>query len=197
VSKWRWLGFSLVLIGVVALIIAIGHKSGPQSLPVVRNTSSPAPSASAKTVARVVPTRVVIPAIGVNAAVEPVGLTKGGALATPPLSARNLTGWWDGGYAPGQDGPAVIVGHIDSAAAGPLVFYHLGGLKPGDVAYTEPGNLKFTVTQVQEVSKNRFPTQTVYGKTSRPTLRLITCGGNFNSSTGHYDDNIIVYAVEG
>ena len=119
-----------------------------------------------------------------------------GALETPPLNEKNVTGWWAGGSAPGQDGPAVIVGHVDSAAAGPLVFWHLHELKPGDVIETEPGNLKFSVTGLQEVTKQRFPTQAVYGPTPGPQLRLITCGGAFDSGNGQYADNIIVYAAE-
>ena len=107
-------------------------------------------------------------------------------------------GWWDGGSAPGQDGPAVLAGHIDSAAAGPLVFWNLHKLVAGDSVETVLANgntVLFKVTALQEVSKNAFPTQQVYGPTSGPALRLITCGGSFDSASGHYQDNLIVYAV--
>ena len=147
-------------------------------------------------VARAVPVRVIIPAIGVNAAVTPEGTDSSGALNMPSLSAENLVGWWDGGAAPGQDGPAVIAGHVDSAQAGPLVFWDLRLLKAGDIAETEPGGLRFEVTKVTEVDKSAFPTTAVYGPTKDPELRLITCGGTFDAASGHYLSNVIVYATE-
>jgi sortase (surface protein transpeptidase) len=144
------------------------------------------------------PTRVIIPSIGVNAAIIAEGLTSSGTLNTPPLtgSGANDVGWWDGGYSPGQYGPAVLVGHVNSAAMGNLVFANLDRMVAGEAIEVEPGNLWFTVTGTQEVSKNAFPTQAVYGSTSSPTLRLITCGGAFDSASGHYVDNFIVYATE-
>ena len=54
----------------------------------------------------------------------------------------------------------------------------------------------FRVTLVQEYPKDHFPTESVYGPTPDAELRLITCGGTFDSTTGHYLSNYIVYAVE-
>jgi LPXTG-site transpeptidase (sortase) family protein len=145
--------------------------------------------------------RVIIPAIGVNAPVIPEGTDSTGALEVPPLSGpqANDAGWWKGGAAPGQNGPAVIVGHINSAAAGNLVFAHLGNLKAGasvQVVLASGVTVSFTVTALQEVSKDVFPTQQVYGPTAGPTIRLITCGGTFDPASGHYQDNLIVYGTE-
>jgi sortase (surface protein transpeptidase) len=200
--RWRiGLAAGVVLLvagGVIALLAPRSHR--PPSLPRLAGTAAPAvtppASPSAAQVARTVPAQLIIPAIGVNASVVPEGTDSTGALEVPPLGAVNLTGWWDGGAAPGQDGPAVIVGHVDSVAAGPLVFWHLSELKPGDLVETEPGNLQFAVTSLQEVSKNAFPTQQVYGPTPGPQLRLITCGGAFDAASGSYVDNVIVYATE-
>jgi hypothetical protein len=111
----------------------------------------------------------------------PEGTDAAGDLEMPPLPAQNLAAWWDGGAAPGQDGPAVIAGHVDNAS-GPLVFWNLRLLRPGDVVETEPGNLRFTVTAVTQVSKAVFPTTSVYGPTKDPELRLVTCGGTFDPS---------------
>jgi LPXTG-site transpeptidase (sortase) family protein len=210
--QWRIIlagtGAVLMVGGITAAVLA-GSQNGyrPPSLPVTSPKVAPAvlpqapPSAPppAATVARSVPVRVSIPAIGVDAPVIPEGTDSTGALETPPLTEQNVTGWWDGGYTPGQDGPAVIVGHVDSAAAGPLVFWHLGELKPGDTVATtlaDGDTVWFTVTALQDVSKTAFPTQAVYGPTTGPTLRLITCGGAFDYATGHYVDNLIVYASQ-
>jgi sortase (surface protein transpeptidase) len=155
---------------------------------------APVPAAGA--IPRTTPTRILIPAIGVDAAITPEGTGAGGALNMPPLTAENLAAWWDGGSAPGQDGPAVIAGHVDSAQAGPLVFWRLGQLVPGDTVTVDPAGVTFTVTRVTQVTKEAFPTQLVYGATKDPELRLITCGGTFDPATGHYLSNVIVYAKE-
>lgn len=179
-------------------MILVARPAGPPSLapppaamaPPVPGSPPPAPAA-----ARTAPARLVISAIGVNAPVTPEGTDSSGALELPPLTAQNLAGWWDGGAAPGQDGAAVIAGHVDSTS-GPLVFWRLRELKPGDVIETEPGPVRFTVTRVTQVSKTSFPTQSVYGTTPGPELRLVTCGGTFDPATGHYLSNVIVYATE-
>jgi sortase (surface protein transpeptidase) len=141
------------------------------------------------------PCRVAIPAIGVDAKVIWLGLNPDGTLQVP----RNysLTGWWSGGQKPGKDGPTVIVGHIDGRS-GPAVFYHLKRLQPGDIVKVWRVGMrtpvKYRVVDTGEWPKSDFPTELVYGDTPGPTLRLITCGGAFNHSTGHYVDNIIVFA---
>ncbi|MGH3305880.1 MAG: sortase domain-containing protein [Streptosporangiaceae bacterium] len=200
----------VVVAGVSIALLAPGSHQ-PRSLPVVASSVPPSVSAQAAapatTTAKVVPTRVIVPSIGVNAPVMQLGLcpttrpdedcsgVQSGGLATPLLNAQNLAGWWSGGYAPGQDGPAVIVGHVNSAQAGNLVFANLDKLAAGAAIEITPGNLWFTVVGTQEVGKGNFPTQQVYGKTPGPTLRLVTCGGSFDAATGHYQDNFIVYAV--
>lgn len=194
---------SVLLTGAGAVLLWHGLGAGgtvPPSLAAPPAASAPAraasPAASLPAIPRVIPQRLVIPAIGVDAAIVPEGTDSTGALEVPPLTARNLAGWWDGGAAPGQDGPAVIDGHVDSAQAGPLVFWNLRLLKPGDTVTVEPAGVTFAVTAVAQVTKTSFPTSAVYGPTSRPELRLVTCGGTFDAATGHYLSNLIVYATE-
>lgn len=185
-----------------AALLWSGLRTGqaPPSLPAPAAAAAPpaaaAPAPDVAAIPRTVPTRIVIPAIGVNAAVVPEGTDSSGALDLPPLTAVNVAGWWDGGAAPGQDGPAVIAGHVDSAAAGPLVFWNLRLLKPGDTVTVDPAGVVFTVTAVTQTAKSSFPTAEVYGSTADPELRLVTCGGTFDPATGHYLSNVIVYARE-
>jgi hypothetical protein len=118
-------------------------------------------------------------------------------LQTPPLSgpdARDV-GWWTGGLQAGR--PQVFVAHVNSAALGNLTFWNLTTIKTGSLIVVQPGNQTFRVYATQEVGKaiGVFPTARVYGVTTSPELRLITCGGAFDSSTGHYVDNFIVYAA--
>ena len=184
--------------GAVMVLLGLHTGSASPSLPAPPAAAGDAPAPvirAASPVARAIPVRIVIPAVGVSAPVIPEGTDSTGALDMPPLSAQNLAAWWDGGAAPGQEGPAVIAGHVDNAS-GPLVFWNLRLLEPGDTVETEPGNIRFTVTQVTQVSKGAFPTAAVYGPTEDPELRLITCGGTFDYATGHYLSNVIVYARE-
>jgi hypothetical protein len=141
------------------------------------------------------PARLRIPSIGVDAQVVRLGLDASGALEVP-------RGWGDAGWyvhspRPGQPGPAILAGHVDSTS-GPAVFYRLGALRPGApirVTRTDGIAVSFRVHRVERWPKAGFPTRLVYGATRRPTLRLITCGGAFDSRTGHYVDNTIVFAV--
>jgi hypothetical protein len=121
--------------------------------------------------------------------------TKDGALEVP--TDFDLPGWFSPGPTPGQFGPAVIAGHVDSKKR-PAVFYRLHELKPGatvKVGRKDGSTATFTVDKVEQYPKNRFPTSKVYGNsTNRAELRLITCGGSFDRQTGHYRDNIVAYA---
>jgi LPXTG-site transpeptidase (sortase) family protein len=149
-----------------------------------------------KPLARSAPVTIRIPGIGVDAPVMKVGRDADGTVQVPPLADHNLTGWYRYGPAPGQRGPAVILGHVDSTA-GISVFYYLKNLHAGDEVYVTLADGKvaaFAVDGLQRVAKDAFPAASVYGKSGYPSLRLITCGGPFDKATGHYADNVIVYA---
>ena len=122
-----------------------------------------------------------------------VGYVAGVALCAV---AYDLAGWFVGGPEPGENGAAVIVGHVDSKS-GPAVFFRLRALRPGDrinVVLKNKSTVRFVVRSKRAVLKKRFPTALVFGKTKTPTLRLITCDGRFDRSTGHYVDNLVVVA---
>jgi LPXTG-site transpeptidase (sortase) family protein len=141
------------------------------------------------------PVRIAIPAIGVSAPVIPLYLNRDQTLQVP--KAVSKTGWFVDGPEPGENGAAVIVGHVDSKN-GPGVFYRLRALKRGDkinVVLKNKSTVRFVVLSGKKVPKNKFPTKLVYGKTPGPTLRLITCDGRFDRSTGHYVDNYVVFAT--
>jgi sortase (surface protein transpeptidase) len=155
-------------------------------------TAPPTPGVDADAA---VPVRVVIPGIGVDAPVVELGLDAAGALEAPTVAEE--AGWWTDGPEPGEQGPAVIAGHVDWSS-GPAVFFRLDELRPGDtveVAREDGSTVAFEVTRSERHPKAAFPTQAVYGDTTGSELRLVTCGGVFDRSTGHYVDNVIVYAV--
>jgi sortase (surface protein transpeptidase) len=140
------------------------------------------------------PMTVRIPRIGVSAEVIDLGLRSDNTLDVP--SDFSQTGWYERGAAPGDPGPSVIVGHIDSKT-GPAVFHGLQRLVEGDLVYVERSDgftARYRVTGASRVSKESFPTEQVYGPSVDPVLRLITCGGAFDRDAGSYNGNLIVFA---
>jgi sortase (surface protein transpeptidase) len=140
------------------------------------------------------PVRVRVPAIGVDAPVGPLDLDANNVL--PPPDTDEGTGWWRAGPEPGERGPAVIVGHVDSHH-GPAVFFRLHELREGQEIHVDRADgsvATFVATRVERHDKLAFPTQAVYGDTPTAELRLITCGGDFDRENRRYLDNIIVYA---
>jgi sortase (surface protein transpeptidase) len=181
-SRHSTLAMRPVAAGVNALPAPTGQIVAPPQ------SAAPAPVAS--------PVSLTIPLIGVTTNLIRLGLQSNGALQVP--STTSVAGWYTGSPRPGAIGSAIIVGHIDSLS-GPGVFYRLSELRRGDQVYVRRSDgtmVLFRVTTVQTYLKNQFPTQTVYGPTPDAELRLITCGGTFDSTAGHYLSNIVVYATE-
>jgi sortase (surface protein transpeptidase) len=141
-----------------------------------------------------VPVALAIPAIGVHSALQPLARTPDGTLQQP--SQWQEAGWYADGIRPGDVGPAVIAGHVDSIN-GPAIFYRLRELRPGDlvdIRDQDGATLHFIVDSIQAYPKATFPTLTVYGPTALPELRLITCTGQFDWNTRNYLDNLVVTA---
>jgi sortase (surface protein transpeptidase) len=108
----------------------------------------------------------------------------------------DVAGWYELGPRPGEAGPAVLVGHVDSRS-GPAVFFRLGELRRGDrIVIGQAGGAarSFLVERVERRAKEDLPLERIWNGTRKPVLRLITCGGTFDRSTGHYRDNVIGYA---
>lgn len=146
---------------------------------------------------RSAPTRVKIPRIGVDAPLASVGVLRSGEIEVPPLDRPGLAGWYRLGPSPGEQGPAVILGHVNTRR-GPAVFNRLRELTRGDkvtVTRTDGSTVVFTVEATEQASKHRFPTKRVYGHVDGAALRLITCGGVLNPRSHSYTDNIIIYAT--
>lgn len=141
------------------------------------------------------PARVVIPAIDVDARLVRLGLAGDGSMQVPD---RGFAGWYVEGPRPGHDGPAVIVAHVDSRA-GPDVFHRLGELRAGDevqVFYDSGDEATFVVASSAQTPKDELPVADIWPLTNDRLLTLITCGGDFDRSVGHYRDNVIVYTTQ-
>ena len=146
--------------------------------------------------ATVVPERIVIPRIGVDASLLDLARDSAGVLAAPPPDELDKAGWYAKGTVPGAVGPAVIAGHVDWIDR-VAVFHRLGDLRAGDqvrVVMSDRSTVRFIVDRTQAVSKFRFPTEAVYGPTPDAQLRVITCGGPWDDARNIYSENVIVYA---
>jgi hypothetical protein len=143
-----------------------------------------------------VPTRLKVDAIDLDTSLETLRIGADGAL-TPPKDFGKA-GWYADGTRPGDTGPAVIAGHVDSRR-GPAVFYDLRKVTEGDRIEVIRGgrSVRFTVVSTAWYPKTDFPTDEVYGPTPDRQLRLITCGGVFDRRLRSYNDNLVVYAVAG
>ena len=211
------IAFLLAIGGVVTLFVgASRHRSAPPRPPASAAGRIVAPSQPATSTTRsstrhrsqthratVAPPRAVlgfsppaeitIPKIGVHSVLVRLDRNLDGTVQVP--SSFHVAGWYEHSVTPGQVGPSVILGHVDSAS-GPGIFYRLGTLRPGDrvvMKRLDGRSATFVITGVREYAKDSFPTLEVYGNTAGPTLRLVTCGGAFDRASGHYVSNIIAY----
>ena len=212
---------AIVAIAVAAGIIAAAQVvSGPDAVPVSVPTlpaaavsSSPpaptaAPASTTSTPAATLPSRtqalpspapappawVGVDAVGIRADLVDLDLDRDGALEVPTDYAT--AGWYVRAPRPGALGPAIIAGHVDSAA-GPAAFFRLRDVEVGDaieVGRVDGTTATFVATHTERHPKDAFPTDEVYGDLDHAGLRLITCGGTFDHDIGHYRDNVIVYA---
>jgi LPXTG-site transpeptidase (sortase) family protein len=140
------------------------------------------------------PIRLSIPAIGVDTTLVDLALQPDGRLEVPVGGFP--AGWFTGAPTPGELGPAIIAGHVDWNGR-PGVFSDLDQMRTGDVIRVDrqDGSVAyFRVTSVLQVPKSAFPTADVYGNLDHAGLRLITCGGDFDTSRRSYVDNVIVFA---
>lgn len=140
------------------------------------------------------PVRVVVPEAGVDSRMMPLGLLPDGAMEVP--TDASVAGWYELGPVPGEPGPAVIAGHVDSKS-GPGVFFELRRLEPGDRVTVERDDGTqhvFSVTAVEQHPKTGLPVERIWAPSEEPVLRLVTCGGVFDPETRHYTDNLVVFA---
>jgi sortase (surface protein transpeptidase) len=202
-------GKARLAVGVAALLLLAGcaagggRGAGPLPAAAAQTTGSTAAGVHAARGfhstrgyrATPIPVRIEIPAIGVTSSLDRLGRAPDKTVQVP--SRWEVAGWYAPGTRPGDPGSAVILGHVDSKS-GPAVFYRLRELRRGDlveVARADGSTVRFAVQRTEQYDKRRFPTDQVYYPTLTPALRLVTCGGEFDATAGHYRSNIIVFAT--
>ncbi|QWF79377.1 class F sortase [Amycolatopsis sp. CA-230715] len=216
VAEKRIAGRRRALIGVVAVVAVVAvvvaaalaavvvlltqrHEDGAATpSPTTEQVKAQAPRPP-NAMPRSEPAAIDIPKLGAHSSLIPLGLNADDTIEVPPVSQPMQAGWYRYGPTPGETGPAVVLGHVDGNKL-PGIFFRLKELKPGDavtVSRKDGSTARFVVREVDQVPKDTFPTDAVYGDTAAPELRLITCGGSFDHAAHSYRDNIIVYATLG
>jgi sortase (surface protein transpeptidase) len=202
-------GRARLAVAAAALVLAAGcsqASAGRADQPLPAATGAPATTAGGVEAARgfrstrgyratPVPVRIEIPRIGVASPLDRLGRAADRTVEVP--SRWEVAGWYAPGTRPGDPGSAVILGHVDSKR-GPAVFYRLRELRRGDditVTRADGSAVHFTVDRTEQYPKRRFPTDDVYYPTLTPELQLVTCGGTFDATAGHYRSNVIVFAT--
>jgi Sortase domain len=190
---------ALLVVGAGSLTLGLRGSDHPLPAP----SPSPAalkaaivtpPMVAALETSRSVPVTLRIPAIGLAVFLgSTLGLNPDGSVQVPTGTAQ--PGWFGLGPTPGQLGSAVILGHVDSYQ-GPGVFFLLRTLAAGDqvdVGLADGTTAQFTVNSIVQYSKQQFPAPQVYSSHGSSALQLVTCGGVFDSQTGSYLSNVVVY----
>jgi len=185
-----------LVIGIIGLAYSVANlrqhpvlSLAPKHGQVLAEQSVPTP----KTMPAATPVRLRIDKIDLSAPVVGINLKADGSLDTPPLPDE--VGWYNGSPTPGQLGPSVIDGHVDQIG-GIAIFWRLRELAPGDIIQVDRADdstATFRVDALQEFPQDNFPTQQVYGHINYAGIRLITCGGEFNTDTHRYSHNIVVF----
>jgi sortase (surface protein transpeptidase) len=191
---------TLILAGLIGTIFFAGNLIKPQAPPPVYSAPEPVQQKAAEEVKplslpRSEPIELQIPIIGISTSLTQIGKNKNGTMEVP--KSYQKAGWYKYSPTPGEQGPAIIAGHVDSFK-GPAVFWRLSQLTPGQVIEIKRADgqmVKFKVSKVKQYNQDNFATDEVYGDIDHPGLRLITCGGRFSLAKGNYSHNTVVYAT--
>ncbi len=195
-SRVAWAGVGVLLLLALSLLVP-GLVAGRDRSADLAADLGAGPAVAVPAVERTsaAPVGLVIPAVGLDTRLGGLHTDLSGALQVDP--DPNRAGWYADGPAPGDLGPAVLAGHLDSRA-GPGVFAGLTRLRPGDaidVRRADGSRLHFAVTEVASYAKRAFPTAKVYGGDGTSSLRIITCGGAYDPDSGRYRSNTVVFAT--
>lgn len=185
------------LVTALLLLVTVLGCGTTETPPADTATSNPASNAEAANPSLgIKPTSIRIPKIGAESTLIAVAVNLEGKISVPPVSTPMQAAWYRLSPVPGDIGPAIVLGHVDGEKK-PGIFYRLKELTPGDeidIDRSDGKKLKFVVNHRDQVPKDDFPQDAVYGNSDKPQLRLITCGGVFDHAEHSYKDNIVVYA---
>ncbi len=185
---------TILLAGIlkVGYIYAIPHKQTQKSAHAMAiNTLSTTPKTSAN---YAIPIRLQIPKLQIDSLVKYVGITKEGNMNMPQTVSD--VGWYKYGALPGNQGTAVIGGHVSGLHGQPGVFSNLTKLTKGDIIIATESNgvaINFVVRETRNYPEDAQPDEVFHSATGSH-LNLITCTGNWDSSGRSFTQRLVVFA---
>lgn len=185
----------------VALPQYLVMNFGPSTSPYIKTQFAqilidPTPLPTPQPTPLLTPVTIIIPKLGIQTAIESVGLTTTNNMDVPKNAAS--VAWYMHGPRPSEEGNAVIAGHFDTPSGRPAVFYHLKTLEVGDEIEVVSQNgvrSTFIVSDKSTIPVDTFPEDFVFKTKPGRNLNLITCGGIWDAKRKLYTDRIVVYAV--
>ncbi|WP_308166648.1 class F sortase [Nocardia albiluteola] len=195
-SGARRFGAAGAAVAIVAVLVTgCGSSSStPSGTPTSHAAATSTGVQTAPPISRSTPVSFKIASINASGSLISVGLNTDGSVQVP--ANYQQAGWYQKGPAPGEQGSAVILGHVDSYK-GIGVFFSLKHVKSGDmidVTRADGKTAHFKVTDVRMYLKTQFPDQLVFGPRGGATLQVVTCGGQFDQATKSYESNVVVYS---
>lgn len=180
----------------MAVAVSCGAAAAAQGEPTRHSSPTPAPSAQPAIIppTAAAPVRIQIPSINLNTQLTELAVNSTDQPSAPPNPW--VPGWYPASPAPGDVGPAIIAGHLDTYT-GPAIFWRLSQVQVGNtilISRADGTTITFDIYKVQAVSQQNFPSQEVYGPTPFPELRLLTCAGTWSSAIQRYSQNLVVFA---
>lgn len=179
------------IVGALLLVLGVALYLG--NFVPLPTKNDPAAVASADALHESDPVRLRIPKLLIDTNFVPLGLMENGEIEVP--AGYTEVGWYTYGPTPGELGPAVVLGHVDSKT-GPGVFMFLGQLAPGDLIHVDRNDgsvATFRVTSLERYNRDEFPTEKIYGNIPYAGIRLITCSGFYDRASERYDRVLVVY----
>ncbi|WP_347861101.1 class F sortase [Salimicrobium sp. PL1-032A] len=141
------------------------------------------------------PEHIRIPSIGVDAPIIATGLDENNEMVVPDNGEE--VAWFEPGREPGEEGNAVLAGHVDDYS-GPAVFFDLEKLQPGDeITITDERDMAWTfiVDKVEAYPLGEAPIRDIFGPEQGRKMNLLTCTGLYDASAGTHEERLAVYTT--
>jgi sortase (surface protein transpeptidase) len=178
---------------------AVAAATAPEAAPATSAPplpGRPEESPAAEPADAAVPVRVRVASVDLRMPVAPKGVAKDGQMALPPRPST--LGWYRFGPAPGEAGSTVLAGHVDTRRHGIGPLARLREVEAGaavTVLLSDGRLMRYRTVSVRSVDKQSRALASVFDRDGRSTLRIVTCGGEFDRDAREYEENVILTAV--
>jgi LPXTG-site transpeptidase (sortase) family protein len=183
---------TVVMLIAMALLYFFDRQKQNVATPIMQPPKAVVSDKAAAEVKYGLPVRLSIPKVKVDAAISYMGLTPSGEMDVPPDLVT--VGWYKFGTKPGEQGSAVIAGHLEGTEdLG--VFIDLDKLRTGDMINVQNDRdetVSFVVRETRTYKQDERPNE-IFNKTDGSYLNLITCSGTWDNAKKRYSHRYVVF----